>query len=1160
MIDQGLEQSGKPRILLVDDAGENLHSMISILNDAYASTVATSGKKALKLAVQQPQPDLILLDINMLGMDGYEVLQTLKADPVTAHIPVIIVTDLPDSEDEAKGFRMGASDFITKPVNADRLTLRVLTQLELRRFHRKPILPSLGEEEVRQKRFGILVVDDVPDNIHQLISTLSDDYRIMVADNGARAIELVQGPNPPDLIMLDILMPNMDGYEVCRRIKATKVGNHIPIIFVSTLDSSLEKVRGFSIGAADFISRPFDVDEVRARVGNHLELSQLHRFFEQTVVQRTLALHKSESRLSEALKIARVGYWEYEFSSDEFFFNDQYYALHQITSVEAGGYRMCSADFARRYVHPEDVLGVGGFIRRAFESGDLNYSAMFEARMLTGKGEVVWVDMRFKLEKDSDGNVIRLQGISQDISKRMQAQLLARESDERFKTMFEQAPLGIALIDSLNGNYCEVNPRFCEIVNQSMEEILQLTWMEITHPDDLKAGLDNMTLLNAGEVNGFQVERRYLCPDNTSIWVNLTISVLSVESGLQPRHLSMIEDITARKLVESRVKYLNRVYAVLSEVSSLIVRVNRLDELFREACRIAVTSGEFRMAMLCTFDPNTQKIIPVATEGKDESLLNSIKDLLASGENDSQNIFHMAIREKRAIVSNDSLIDPRVSFGQEYAESDVRSMAVLPLIIANKAVGVMAIYSVEIEFFHEEEMKLLTELANDISFAIDHIAKQEKLNYLSYYDELTGLANRSLFSERVAQHIRSSVRSGHKLALCLFDLERFKSINDSLGRLAGDKLLQLAADWLRNYSQDVNLLARIDADHFAMVLPEISQDGPSVYLIEKMGRAFNEHRFRLNNADFRITTKVGIAVFPDDGSDADTLFKNAEAALKKAKLGGDPYLFYTQKMNAAVADKLTLENQLRKAIDNEEFVLHYQPKVDIVSGKVNCAEALIRWNDPITGLVPPGKFIPILEETGLIYEVGRWALKQAIADNLRWRKAGLAAIRVAVNVSALQLHRPSFIGEIEEAISVDAHAAEGLELEITESMIMNNIEHNITSLESIRAMGITVAIDDFGTGFSSLSYLSKLPVDTLKIDRSFVIEMTTGPEGLALVSTIITLAHAFKLNVIAEGVETEEQLNLLKGLGCDQIQGFLYSKAIPRGEFEATFLLPMNPE
>jgi EAL domain-containing protein (putative c-di-GMP-specific phosphodiesterase class I) len=266
-------------------------------------------------------------------------------------------------------------------------------------------------------------------------------------------------------------------------------------------------------------------------------------------------------------------------------------------------------------------------------------------------------------------------------------------------------------------------------------------------------------------------------------------------------------------------------------------------------------------------------------------------------------------------------------------------------------------------------------------------------------------------------------------------------------------------------------------------------------------------------------------------------------------------LFYTQKMNAAVASKLMLENQLRQAIDNEEFVLHYQPKVNIASGKVNCAEALIRWNDPLTGLVPPAKFIPILEETGLIYEVGRWALRQAIADNLRWRKIGLPAIRVAVNVSALQLQRQDFIAEVEQAIAIDPRAAEGLELEITESMIMKDIEHNIASLNSLRAMGITIAIDDFGTGFSSLSYLSKLPVDTLKIDRSFVIEMTTGPKGLALVSTIITLAHAFKLNVIAEGVEPQEQSNLLKTLDCDEIQGFLYSKAVPFKEFEARFLV-----
>src|SRR6185436_6789716 len=242
--------------------------------------------------------------------------------------------------------------------------------------------------------------------------------------------------------------------------------------------------------------------------------------------------------------------------------------------------------------------------------------------------------------------------------------------------------------------------------------------------------------------------------------------------------------------------------------------------------------------------------------------------------------------------------------------------------------------------------------------------------------------------------------------------------------------------------------------------------------------------------------------------------------------------------------------------EKSEFVLHYQPKVSLDSGLITSAEALIRWNDPRTGLVPPGRFIPILEETGLIYEVGRWALRKAVEQYLGWRKAGLPAMRIAVNVSPLQLRNRGFVDEITRAISVDPAAAAGLELEITESLIMEDVRHSIATLKAIRAMGVTIAIDDFGTGFSSLAYLAKLPVDTLKIDRSFVIEMTVGPEGLALVSTIINLAHSLKLKVVAEGVETEEQSRLLRLLRCDEMQGFLFSKPVPAEIFEAKFLAP----
>jgi diguanylate cyclase (GGDEF)-like protein len=487
-------------------------------------------------------------------------------------------------------------------------------------------------------------------------------------------------------------------------------------------------------------------------------------------------------------------------------------------------------------------------------------------------------------------------------------------------------------------------------------------------------------------------------------------------------------------------------------------------------------------------------------------------------------------------------------------------MSVIPLIISGQAVGTLALYAREINFFQKDEMKLLAELAGDIAYAIDHIDKQERLNYLAYYDVLTGLANRALFLERVTQYMGSANTGKHKLAIGLIDLERFKNINDSLGRPAGDSLLKQVAEWLTLFTHDTNLLARIDADHFAFVVPVIETNNNLARLVEKLMAAFQEESFDLNDSLFRIGIKIGIAVFPDDGDNVDTLFMNAEAALKKAKYGGDRYLFYTQKMNEAVADKLVLENQLRRAIDKEEFVLYYQPKVNLMSGKVTSAEALIRWNDPVTGLVPPGMFIPVLEETGLIFEVGRWALRQAIKDWLRWRNAGLLlnSLRIAVNVSPLQLHSLNFIDEIKEVLSIDADAAAGLELEITESLIMQDIKNSTISLDAIRALGITIAIDDFGTGFSSLNYLSKLPVDTLKIDRSFVIEME-APEGLALVNTIIVMAHALKLKVVAEGVETDQQMRQLLSLHCDEMQGFLFSKPVPADIFEARFLVPLTP-
>jgi diguanylate cyclase (GGDEF)-like protein len=621
-------------------------------------------------------------------------------------------------------------------------------------------------------------------------------------------------------------------------------------------------------------------------------------------------------------------------------------------------------------------------------------------------------------------------------------------------------------------------------------------------------------------------------------------------------------DRIERKGAEESLKRLNRLYAMVTGISASMVRVRDRADLFNRACQTAVEHGEFEMAWIAIADPNENTIVPVSWAGLDEPAMSAITGHFSSTEGtlEGKTLAARAIREKAAVVSNDVQHDESLIFGKMHAESGVRSLAVLPLIVSDNVIGVFALYTSKPEFFDAAGLRLLTELAGNVAFAIDHLERQERLDRLYHYDTLTGLANRRSFLERVTQYMVSAADDGHKMAVFLIDLERFKKLNDSLGRSAGDVLLKQVADWLAQSAENVNLVARLDADHFAVVLPKVMHEANVARVLEKTIAAFMKHEFSLNDAVYRTAAKIGVAVFPDDGTDADTLLNNAEAALKKAKASRDRYLFYAQKMTETVAMSLGIENRLRRALEREEFVLHYQPKVNIVSGKLTGAEALIRWNDPVSGLTMPGRFIPILEETGLIHDVGRWALRKAIEDYQRWRNEGLPAVRIAVNVSPLQLRNPNFVAEIQQAISVAADAAAGLQLEITESVIMQDVNHSIGSLLAIRALGVTIAIDDFGTGFSSLNYLAKLPVDTIKIDRSFVVEMVSATGGLTMVSVIINLAHALKLNTVAEGVETEEQLRQLRLLGCDEMQGYLYGKPVPVESFEQKYMsLNLSP-
>jgi diguanylate cyclase (GGDEF)-like protein/PAS domain S-box-containing protein len=721
-----------------------------------------------------------------------------------------------------------------------------------------------------------------------------------------------------------------------------------------------------------------------------------------------------------------------------------------------------------------------------------------------------------------------------------------RESERSIRSILEGMMIGFVTLDR-DWRFTYVNPKAAEILGRKAASVVGRKYLE-AFPEAENSPFELAYRKVMAERVTMHTEHYFPPWDR---WFEQRVDP-TLDGGIS----IFFQDTTERRQQLQKIEHLARVYAVLSGINALMVRECDRESLFREACRIAVEQGGFRMAWIGIVDPGGMKIVPVASAGIEAQHLAGLKEFFSSdmGAMLGNTMVAQAIKERKVIVSNDLQNDPKILLLKKYTDPGVRSLAVLPLIVADETIGVLTLYASQIEFFEEEGLKLLTELAGDISLAIDHIAKQTQLDYLAYYDVLTGLANRSLFLERVAQYIRGAASGSYRVAVGLIDLERFKNINDSLGRAAGDALLKQVAEWLTRSLGDVNLAARIGADHFAVVIPVVEKGESVIALLDKRIESLLNHPVQLTEGVVRIAFKCGIALYPDDGTDAEALLRHSETALRKAKVTGDRYLLYTKAMTASAADKLTLETQLRRAIENEEFVLHYQPKINLESGKLVSAEALIRWNDPLVGLVPPGCFIPVLEETGLIYEVGRWALHKAIEDYLRWRATNLSAVRIAVNVSPLQLRHRDFVNEIGHVIGINTHAAAGLELEITESLIMEDVMHSIVSLKAIRAMGVTIAIDDFGTGFSSLSYLSRLPVDTLKIDRSFVLDMTVSQEGLALVSTIITLAHALNLKVVAEGVETEEQLRLLRILNCNEIQGYLFSRPLPSESFETKYL------
>ena len=603
-----------------------------------------------------------------------------------------------------------------------------------------------------------------------------------------------------------------------------------------------------------------------------------------------------------------------------------------------------------------------------------------------------------------------------------------------------------------------------------------------------------------------------------------------------------------KRRAEAKVARLDRVREVMSAVNAMIVRARDRSELFREAARILVETGDLRLAWIGVASAGGG-IARIAVEGAEPGL-----GRLAgwtSRHADAQVVRDVA-RDGVANVTNDITQVADAELAAECRRLSIGARAVIPIAAAGSVAAVLVLYARDPGFFDADEMRLVRELAGDLAFGLEHIERQERLDYLAYHDQVTGLANRNLFSERLAQWIAAAQREHRRLAVAVIDIDRFRTLNETLGRQAADRLLRSVGERIEGCVAEASHVAHIGSAHFAVVLDRIGAAEDAAHAVHQGMRACFSEPLVIDGNECRISARAGIAIFPDDGAEPALLVRNAESAAERAKSSGHPYLFYTEEMTARVAERVALENRLRGALARGEFEVFYQPKVSAAERRLLSLEALLRWRTPEAGLVSPAEFIGVLEETGLICDVGAWVLRQVARDRRAWLELGLEAPRVAVNVSVVQVRQRDFVATLREAIG---GFGAGIDLELTESLLVDDVQDCVDKLCAVRELGVGVAIDDFGTGYSSLAYLAKLPVEALKIDRSFIAGLGSDRHATAMAATIISMAHSLGLAVIAEGVETEAQARSLRSLGCEQIQGFLTGRPAPFAETGALLAL-----
>ena len=754
------------------------------------------------------------------------------------------------------------------------------------------------------------------------------------------------------------------------------------------------------------------------------------------------------------------------------------------------------------HVHPDDLPHVLEETEKALSVGGITTNKT-EYRFRHKDGSWRWVESAGTYLLD-DPHVKGVVVQTRDITERKRTEEALREAEERFRRSFEDAAIGMALVGT-DGRFLRTNRSLCDLLGYREEELLEKTFQDITHPDDLDADLDQVRRMLVGEIRTYQMEKRYFHKEGQVVWVLLSVSLVHDEEGEPLYFVSQIQDVSERKRAEQMIRSAEQHYRTLVEQIPAVTYIDPVDDPDTSL----YTSPQIEQMLGYTPQEwQNEKLWPKCLHPDDrERVLAADKRFEAGGGEPFR-------EEYRLLAKDDSVVW-------------VREEAVLVRDEAGEPLYWQGV------FYDLTERKAL----------------EERVHYQALHDPLTDLPNRRLFMDRLGQALRRTMRSHHQVAVLFMDLDGFKVINDSLGHEVGDLLLTVVAQRLRRCLRPEDTLARFGGDEFVVLIEALDDPAQAVQVAERITEELRKP-FIIEARDLYVLASIGISLGDARTHDPDDLLREADTAMYRAKDEGGDFRVFNPAMYERAFTRLEVENDLRRAIEQEEFVVHYQPMVDLETGELWGMEALVRWDHPERGLLEPSEFVPVAEQSGLVIPMGEQILREACFRAKEWQEESsrIPPLVMSVNLSASQLSHLDLADTVESVLGETGLEGSRLILDVTETVYVKVLAGNTAMLDRLRGLGVRFSIDDFGTGYSSLSYLRRLPADAIKIDQSFVKGLGKVVEDTAVVRMIIELAHTLGLEVIAEGVETEEQATLLKEMGCDFAQGYHFSEPLPPEE------------